>query len=269
MPLNNNSFLRILFLSLAVSFISCKREAATDFFRNTDFNAQWQFHMGDIGDPASPEIDAREWRPVHLPHDWSIVDYKVQDSLHAGPFYKNLPGGADVGYLRDGIAWYRKEFMISTSSEGKQLMLNFDGVQTQMELWVNGTLIGEHAYGYTPFLFDIAPALNPPGENNVIAVKTVNRGENSRWFSGAGIYRPVTLSMLQPVAIAPWGLYVTTSEVSDEQATVNLEIEVSNQLDVEAELTAEIAIVSPGDLQIMFSTAALSVGANSNATLSA
>jgi len=75
-----------------------------------------------------------------------------------------------------------------------------------MELWVNGTLIGEHVYGYTPFQFDITSALNGPGSSNMIAVKTVNPGENSKWFAGAGIYRPVTLSMLSPVAIAPWGI---------------------------------------------------------------
>ncbi len=74
-----------------------------------------------------------------------------------------------------------------------------------MELWVNGSMIGEHVYGYTPFQFDIAPALKCPGELNVILVKTVNPGENSRWFAGAGIYRPVTLSLLESVAIAPWG----------------------------------------------------------------
>jgi beta-galactosidase len=267
MSLNNIIFQRLFILFLSSTLFSCVQEAGTDFFRNSDFNAQWQFHLGDVSDPFVTDIDNSEWIPVHLPHDWSILDYKVQDSLYQGPFFKNLPGGKDVGYLRDGIAWYRKEFTTQLNAEGRQFVLSFDGVQTQMELWVNGKLIGEHVYGYTPFQFDIAPALKSPGQKNVIAVKTINRGENSRWFAGAGIYRPVTLSLLQPVSIAPWGLFVSTPEVSTEKAIVNLEIEVSNLQESEVELRAEIAIISPDDLQIMFSTELVTAKANSRTTL--
>ena len=252
-----------------VSLLSCGHEPSSSYFRDADFNEGWEFHMGDIQNPFESEKDKVAWAQVHLPHDWSIIDYRVQDSLHAGPFYKNLPGGRDVGYLRDGIAWYRKEFMISATSEGKQLVLSFDGVQSQMELWVNGTLIGEHAYGYTPFEFDISPALNLPGENNVIAVKTMNKGENSRWFAGAGIYRPVTLSMLHQVAIAPWGVFVTTVDISNDQATVNLEIKVSNHREEDVELNGEIVIVSPGNRQMKLSTDVLTMAGNSIATLTA
>ncbi|MCK4990830.1 MAG: glycoside hydrolase family 2, partial [Bacteroidales bacterium] len=207
------------------------------------------------------------WIPVHLPHDWSIIDYAVQDSLHEGPFYKNLPGGVDVGYLRNGTAWYRKEFISPNVIEGKQIILGFDGVQSQMELWVNGILIGEHIYGYTPFQFDIAPALKGPGEKNLILIKTVNPGENSRWFAGAGIYRPVTLSVLQSVAIAPWGVYVTTPDVSASQASINIEIEVSNMQESEVDVSGEILISSPDHQQMKLSTIAVTVGANSFATL--
>ena len=269
MTINNYSFLRLLFLLVAVSLISCKQQETADYFRNADFNDNWQFHMGDLADPSAIETDEAEWTTVHLPHDWSIIDYKVQDSLHQGPFFKNLPGGKDVGYLRDGVAWYRKDFVTHVHTEGKQFILQFDGVQTQMELWVNGSLIGEHAYGYTPFQFDIASALNSPGKNNVIAVKTKNEGENSRWFAGAGIYRPVTISSLQPVAIAPWGMYVTTADVSEEKATVNLEVEVSNHGETEVKLRAEIVINSPDDLQILLSTELVTLEANSSMTLMA
>jgi beta-galactosidase len=93
-----------------------------------------------------------------------------------------------------------------------------------MELWVNGKQVGEHVYGYTPFQFDITSVLHEAGEANVIAVKTVNPGENSRWFAGAGIYREVTLSLLNPVSIAPWGVYVTTPMVTDEKAAVRVEV---------------------------------------------
>jgi beta-galactosidase len=152
-----------------------------------DFNEGWEFHMGDIRAPIETAGSDVNWIQVHLPHDWSIMDYEIQDSLYQGPFYKDLPGGADVGYLRNGTAWYRKEFVSPANDDDKQIILSFDGVQSQMELWVNGEMIGVHAYGYTPFQFDISTALKKAGDKNLIAVKTVNPGENSRWFAGAGI----------------------------------------------------------------------------------
>ena len=169
----NISKFKLLALFLSISISSCDREASSSYFRDADFNAQWLFYMGDINDPSKAGEDKSGWIPVHLPHDWSIIDYAVQDSLHEGPFYKNLPGGVDVGYLRNGTAWYRKEFISPNVVEGKQIILGFDGVQSQMELWVNGILTGEHIYGYTPFQFDIAPALKGPGEKNLILVKNM------------------------------------------------------------------------------------------------
>jgi len=267
MKQNKTPFLRLIILFLSISLVSCDREASISHFRNADFDADWQFHMGDIPDPFRSGEDELEWIPVHLPHDWSIMDYEIQDSLYKGPFYKNLPGGADVGYLRNGTAWYKKLFITPDNCEDKKIILGFDGVQSQMELWVNGSMIGGHVYGYTPFQFDIAPALNDPGENNVILVKTVNPGENSRWLAGAGIYRPVTISLLQTVAVAPWGVYVSTPDVSIGQATINIEIELSNTGESEVEVSGEILIRSSDNREIKLNTEALIVAANSFATL--
>jgi len=269
MEFHNRAILALLVLFFSLSSISCKRDALTDYMRDADFNDAWEFHMGDISNPSISGEDESQWKPVHLPHDWSIIDYEIQDSLHEGPFFKNLPGGADVGYLRNGIAWYRKEFISPENCEGKKIILGFDGVQTQMELWVNGILIGEHAYGYTPFQFDIAPAINPPGESNRIAVKTVNMGENSRWFAGAGIYRTVTLSVLNSVAISPWGVFVTTPDVTADQAIIKMEIQVSNKRETEVEVGGEILILSPDYQRITLSIDAVAVDAHSLATLTA
>ncbi|MCK5692455.1 MAG: hypothetical protein KAI08_06385, partial [Bacteroidales bacterium] len=148
--MNARIFFKALFsLSFLLMLISCGSESSPSFYRNADFNADWMFHLGDPEGAADPGLNTSEWLSVHLPHDWSIIDYAVQDSLHEGPFYKNLPGGVDVGYLRNGTAWYRKNYVTPENSDGKQIILGFDGVQTQMELWVNDILIGEHAYGYT------------------------------------------------------------------------------------------------------------------------
>lgn len=208
--------------------------------------------MGDIENGADPDLDDSAWSPVHLPHDWSIIDYEIQDSIHQGPFKKGLPGGSDVGYLRDGIAWYRKIFISPANLEEKKVILDFDGVQTRMELWVNGRLMGEHVHGYTPFKFDISPALNGAGEPNIMAVKTVNKGENSRWFAGAGIYRPVHLSILNPVSVAPWGVFITCTDVSNESAGINLQVEVNCQPEEGVLLECGAELISPsGDVLVL------------------
>ena len=268
MRADHKQILRLLIFILIPGFSSCDRDAQGDYFRDADFNGQWNFHMGDLGDPFRSGEDDSGWISVHLPHDWSIIDYEIQDSLHEGPFYKNLPGGKDVGYLRDGTAWYRKEFITPENIRDRHVLIGFDGVMAQMELWVNGSLIGEHVYGYTPFKFDITGALNDPGMSNMIAVKTSNPGENSRWFAGAGIYRPVTLSMLSPVAIAPWGVYVTTPEVSSNRARVHFEIKASNKSGVDVEVHGEVLISSPGNKKMVLGIDPVTIGANSQSTLS-
>ncbi len=232
-----------LFLGLSLLF-SCSN-SRQNFFREADFNADWVFHMGDMENGADPGLDDAEWNPVHLPHDWSIIDYEIQDSIHQGPFRKDLPGGSDVGYLRDGIAWYRKHFVSPENLGEKMVILDFDGVQTQMEVWVNGEFIGEHVHGYTPFKFDISLALKGAGEPNVIAVKTINKGENSRWYAGAGIYRPLHLSILNPVSVAPWGVYITSSNVSAESAEIKVQVEINCPTEDGIVLECGAELISP------------------------
>ena len=239
-------FLISLFcLSLSWVLVSCSSDLNPTFFRAADFDADWMFHMGNPEGAADPGLHDSGWLPVHLPHDWSIIDYEQQDSLHLGPFFKKLPGGKDVGYLRDGIAWYRKKLITPTNLGDKRIVLGFDGVQSQMELWVNGAMIAENVYGYTPLQFDITSALKSSGETNLIAVKTMNPGENSRWFAGAGIYREINISVLNPVSFAPWGVFVKTPRVNEKVAQVEIEIEVSNRLESEVELRCELSIHSP------------------------
>ncbi len=224
---------------------SCANTVLPEYYRQADFNAGWSYYIGDIEHIRGPGLNDLVWKPVHLPHDWSIEDYEIQDSLHQGPFFKDLAGGSDVGYLRNGIAWYRKEFISPKGLGGKRLVLNFDGVQTQMELWINGVKTGEHVYGYTPFKFDITSALKGEGEMNTIAVKTINTGENSRWFAGAGIYRPVSISLLNDVAITPWGVQITTSGHKAASAEISIGIDVENLKHEPAETELRVELIAP------------------------
>jgi len=260
---------RSLLYVLIPFLVSCGPDPNAKFFRDADFNSDWSFHLGELNSTALSDIDDADWLAVHLPHDWSIIDYEIQDSLHHGPFFKNLPEGQAVGYLRDGTAWYRKAYVSPEDLEGKRVYLGFDGVQTQTELWINDEKIGENVYGYTPFQFDITSALKDAGKINVIAVKTVNPGQNSRWFAGAGIYREVSISVLNPVSISPWGVFISTPTVSQEKAEVRVEVTSSNKTALPAELSFVLHAISPGGQKTTIQSQSLTAGPQSSTVLHA
>jgi beta-galactosidase len=96
------------------------------------------------------------------------------------------------------------------------------------DTWINGHLLGNHPYGYTSFEYDLTPYLKPAGQENILAVRVRNEGKNSRWYSGSGIYRHTWLTVTDPIHVPTWGVYVTTPEVSSEEATVKISSEVCN-----------------------------------------
>jgi len=95
-------------------------------------------------------------------------------------------------------------------------------------VWINGVEVGRNLYGYSPFGFDLTPHLKPGGHENVLAVKVVNQGRNSRWYSGSGLYRPVHMEIASPLRVAPWSLAVTTPEISADKASINVRLDLLN-----------------------------------------
>ena len=119
---------------------------------------------------------------------------------------------------------------------GERLYIDFDGAMAHAKVWLNGRYVGTWPYGYNSFRMDLTPYVGE-GEN-VLAVRLDTENWESRWYSGAGIYRHVWLVRCRPVHVAHWGTYITTPEVSDQKALVRNEITIENykQLPVEARL---------------------------------
>ncbi len=111
---------------------------------------------------------------------------------------------------RDGIA---KHLLFLHEQKNKRIHIQFDGVYMNADVWLNGESLGTHPYGYTSFWFDITDKIKF-GEKNTITVQVKNEGQNSRWYSGSGIYRHVWLKMLDPVHVSPWGIYITTPDAT-------------------------------------------------------
>jgi beta-galactosidase len=185
--------------------------------RKESFDLDWRFSLGDEGQAAKAYDDA-SWRRVDLPHDWSIELPRSKDN----------PTGASGGYAREGVGWYRKHFDVPREWAGRRVRVEFEGVYRDAEVWLNGRAVGVHPYGYTTFSLDLTPLLKP-GETNVLAVRVSNTPHgHTRWYSGSGLYRHVWLLTAPPVHVAPWGLSVTTPDVTGKVASVAVETAVEN-----------------------------------------
>jgi beta-galactosidase len=137
-------------------------------------------------------------------------------------------GNISTGYAVGGIGWYRQRFTLPASDAGKLVRVVFDGSYMVTTVWINGAEIGRNQYGYSPFGFDLDPHLKPAGQENVLAVKVVNLGQNSRWYSGSGLFRPAHLEITSPLRVSPWGVAVSTPEVRPDEAIVKVQVELLN-----------------------------------------
>ena len=160
-----------------------------------------------------------------------------------GPFESTCPGGSGAGYLNAGTGWYRKTFKLPEDVQGKRVFIEFDGVYMNSDVWINGVHLGNRPYGYSSFQYELTDHLKFNGKENVLAVRVDVQQPCSRWYSGAGIYRNVRLTIKDPVHITHWGTYVSSPEVSENEAMVRVETKVRNQSDSDQHVILKTIIV--------------------------
>ena len=198
-------------------------------------DAGWRFVRQDVSGAQNVGFDDSAWAIVSLPHTWNNLD------------------GQDGGnnYYR-GIGWYRSHFTPDSSYSGRRVFLRFDGAFLVTDVYINGTLLGEHQGGFAAFVFDATAFLNF-GADNVIAVK-VNNAANADvpplsadfTFFG-GIYRDVHLLVTDPVHISPLdcgspGVYLKPTSVSSNYANLQMTTVVSNTTALPATLAVRAVI---------------------------
>lgn len=204
--------------------------------RSQSFNEDWKFNLGTSSTAQNKDFDDSNWSSVSLPHDFSIIQAFTTS------------GEAESGFLPGGTGWYRKSFTLPETYAEKNLILNFDGVYSDAYVYVNGTQVGENHYGYTAFAFDITDYVTCDGiTENVIAVKAVNNIPTSRWYSGSGIYRDVTLFAVDPVHVDLNGTYVTTPDLASGNGTVSVAVDVVNDGDTTATVTVTNTVAETGN----------------------
>lgn len=178
------------------------------------FDSDWYFRRAGLGHAfAVPEGEK-----IHLPHDAQILEPRSAE-------YETGGGGA---YFKNGLYKYEKTFFAPEEWQGNQVALEFEGVYQWTEVVLNGDLIATWPYGYSGFLVDLTEKLQYGAENKLQVTANNTAVPNSRWYSGAGIYRHVWLQVGGAVSILPWGVQVTTPEVSAESTEISVAAKIKN-----------------------------------------
>ena len=204
--------------------------------RTSDFDANWKFMLSDSVQAQDPTFDDSAWQQVDLPHDYSITQKYSQSNE------------AESAYLPGGTGWYRKSFTIDRDLAGKRIAINFDGVYMNATVWFNGVKLGTHPYGYSPFSFDLTGNAKFGGENTIV-VKVENRLPSSRWYSGSGIYRDVTLTVTDGVHVGNNGVAIKTPSLATQNGgdvTMNLTTKVANDTEAAANITLKQTVFPKG-----------------------
>jgi len=199
-----------------------------------NFDLGWKFFQGDLTNAEQTTFADTDWKPIDLPHDWSI----------AGPYAETNSVDPRGGFLPTGIGWYRKHFLAPELLHGKKFSIEFDGVYRYSDVWLNGHFLGHYPFGYLGFNYDLTPFLKFGDAPNVIAVRVDNSQQpNSRWYSGSGIVRHVWMNVTDPLHVARWGTYVTPTNVSTNSATVRVRTKIQNESSDAREFTLATEIV--------------------------
>ena len=190
----------ILFASLLLGGLPLMGTLSADAaVRDTiSINQGWQFHRGDVKNIAELKSTQSVDDVVNLPHDFLIGQDWVAPDASERP--DNSDAGSNVrsrlssrGFKEMGIGWYRYELTPKDEWKGKRIVLDFQGIMLVGDVYLNGQRIGGTDYGYLGFDIDLSKLLKW-GQTNEIAVKADTQNpSNSRWFTGAGLYRDVNL----------------------------------------------------------------------------
>ena len=182
-----------------------------------DFAKMGTFHFAKVG------YDDSKWRTLNLPHDWAVELPFVWDEEQKSHGYK--PVGRR--YPETSVGWYRREFEIPASDQGRRVWVEFDGAFRDVLIFVNGCFVGRNDNGYAPFCFDLTDFLAVGAKNCIMARVDASFGDG--WFyEGAGIYRHVWLTKFDPLHLGNWESTVR-SEVNGNSATLTLDTVVENQ----------------------------------------
>ena len=221
-------------------------------------NFGWKFHAGDLNDAQQVQLDDRGWTMINLPHDFQIhqpwIAPEKSEKADNSDMASNVKSRLSARAFKEmGIGWYRRHLVADSLWKGKRVILDFEGIMLVGDVYFNGEYIGGTDYGYLGFELDITDRLRF-GTDNIIAVKanTMN-SDNSRWYTGGGLYRDVNLIVTDDKQyFTRHPLHITTPIVRKDGAVVVLKAETTCHLNVSSQKVKTVIRNESGD--IVYST---------------
>ena len=217
-PCSVSKFSLMVFLIAGIAGANMTERMEGRFLKSRiklSFDEGWKVQSGTITGAEATAYSDASWTSTNVPHDLAITLVKPTGT-----------GGNDPAVR----GWYRKHFTLPAGFDGKKVIVVFDGIYHDSKIYLNGTQVGAQQYGYTNFYCDLTPNLNATGEN-VLAVSVDDQTvRNSRWYSGAGIYRHVWLIATDKVYVRHWGTAVTTPTATATSPQIRVQTDVVNDL---------------------------------------
>ncbi|MCM1355101.1 MAG: DUF4982 domain-containing protein [Staphylococcus sp.] len=214
------------------------------------WNFGWKFCPGNPAGAESPMTDDRDWQTVDLPHDFQISQPWVEPAPEERPDLTNQVANvksrlSSRGFKEMGTGWYRKSFIADSSWIGKRIILDFEGIMLTGDIYLNGERVGGTDYGYLGTEVDLSPLLKY-GSENLIAVKAdTGKPENSRWYTGGGLFRDVNLIFTDKKHYFTRNpLRITTPVADPDSSTVCIGAEIASYHRPDS-LTVGVRITDP------------------------
>ena len=193
--------------------------------------SDWAFTRSADTRFVEVDYDDSNWQQVTVPHDWAISgpfdnnnDRQTVAIEQNGETEATEKTGRTGSLPWTGRGYYRCQFRVDEHAE--RVVLNFDGAMSEPEVYVNGTKAGEWKYGYNAFNIDITPYVKKGSHHNVLAVQLRNLPESSRWYPGAGLFRPVTLIQTSSKAVDLWGVDLRTISIDPSRRSASVSVDV-------------------------------------------
>ena len=216
-----------LSLSFAMMFLLAHGQRSV-----TQLSDDWYFHEGDLISAEKPDFNDGNWQRVSVPHDWAIRgpfdkkwDLQVVRIVQNGEKEASEKTGRSGALPWIGTGTYVRDFTIPADFNGHAELV-FDGAMSQPTVYVNGKVAGYWAYGYNAFRLDVTRLVRPG--RNQMRVLLRNQEESSRWYPGAGIYRPVHLVLTASTHIDDWSLFARTTRLDKGRAEVQVDLQVAS-----------------------------------------
>lgn len=197
-----------------------------------ELDNHWKFQKGNPEHAFEMDFNDSAWETVSVPHDWAIygpfdkdIDKQSVAIVQNGEKVASEKTGRTGALPHIGTAWYRNTFSVPQFSRDKKIILLFEGAMSEPQVYLNGNKVGEWAYGYSYFYFDVTEFIKKG--DNILAVQLTNKPFASRWYPGAGLYRKVSVIVKNQESINQWGTFITTPFINQEEAKVNIKTSVS------------------------------------------